>query len=86
MSLKTGQRFHSNAWTELPPTRDVINRVPEIAEKEKQPTMSKDELVFEWNPGEEILLKDEIDRVSSNNQNGANANDSDAEINENNNE
>eukprot|EP00957_Ditylum_brightwellii_P128995 9840475-Ditylum_brightwellii.AAC.1 len=62
MSLKTGHRFHSNAWTELSPTRDVINWVHEIAEKEKQTTITKDELAFEWNPGEEILLKDEIDR------------------------
>eukprot|EP00957_Ditylum_brightwellii_P084668 6438251-Ditylum_brightwellii.AAC.1 len=62
MSLKTGHRFHSNAWTELPPTQDVVNWAHEIAEKEKQSTMAKDELVFEWNPGEDILLKDEIDK------------------------
>ena len=65
MSLYTGKRIHSYAWTVLPITDDVVARVHELASLEKQPLIKKGQPFFEWNPGipiadDPIDLSDEV--------------------------
>ena len=51
MSLRTGQRIHSNKWDELPITQHVIDKVHSLSEKENRHAMRDKELTFEWAPG-----------------------------------
>jgi hypothetical protein len=62
MSLRTGQRIHSNKWDELPITQHVINKVHSLSEKENRHAMRDKELTFEWAPGvpiESLAIQDD---------------------------
>jgi hypothetical protein len=61
MSLSTGRRLHCYQWTELPVPDYVIDRVEEMAAREKQPVMTNGHPIFEWRPGVPALDKDEIE-------------------------
>ena len=50
MSLSTGARIHRKSWTELPITRDVVDRVHYLADQSNAPP----ELAFAWRDGSEI--------------------------------
>ena len=54
MSLSTGYIIHRYSWEKLPATDDVIRRVKELAEKQKQPRVSSN-FKYEWTKGREIL-------------------------------
>ena len=54
MSLYTGQKIHGFGWEELPIHDDVISRVEELAEDEKQPRLLNRVPLFEWAPGYKI--------------------------------
>ena len=47
MSLLSGKRIHSNNWTELPISDEVINRVHEMASEEQQPELVNGIPLFE---------------------------------------
>ena len=68
MSLYTGNKIHAFRWKELPVHDDVINRVEELAEIEKQPKMSNRVPLFEWSPGVEIVNEDQ-ENIENNNNN-----------------
>ena len=59
MSLETGKQLHSNKWNQLPNRQDITNRVHELAEQEKQPSVQHNLPIFEWGPGFEV--KDTLD-------------------------
>ncbi len=54
-SLRTGKRIHAYQWKELPIPDYVIERVEEMAKKEKQPKMRNGAPLFEWAPGIPII-------------------------------
>ena len=58
MSLYTGLKIHGYKWTELPIDDDVIDRVEEMADKQKAPKMINRSPLFEWRPG--VPIEDEI--------------------------
>jgi hypothetical protein len=60
MSLSTGRRLHCYQWTELPVPDYVIDRVEEMATKEKQPVMTNGHPIFEWRPGVPVLDEGEV--------------------------
>ena len=64
MSLRTGKLMHSNNYTVLPITSEVIHRVESLAEAEGMPLMTDGELLFEWSPGVPILPENDSDNVN----------------------
>ena len=54
MSLLSGKRIHSNNWTELPISEEVIARVYELATHENQPELVDGMPLFEWELGKPI--------------------------------
>ena len=54
MSLYSGKRIHGYKWEKLPIDENVIARVEQLAEAEKQPIMNRGMPCFEWTPGVEI--------------------------------
>ena len=50
MNLSTGARIHRRQWTELPITRDVVDRVHYLADRSHAP----EDLAFAWRDGSEI--------------------------------
>jgi hypothetical protein len=74
MFLSTGRRLHCYQWTELPVPDYVIDRVEEMATREKQPVMPNGHPIFEWTPGAPILDEDEVageDHEDDDPENGA---------------
>ena len=65
MSLFTGQLIHGFGWQEVPIHDDVIKRVEELAEIEKQPKMADRVPLFEWSPGYEILDEQDLEERST---------------------
>ena len=59
MSLYTGKKIHGYDWHELPIDDEVIHRVEELAEREKQPKLINQAPLFEWSPG--IIIEDDND-------------------------
>ena len=57
MSLDTGKRIHWYSWTLLPMSTDVVNRVTELAKKQKQPIVSGN-FKYSWGEGQDILTED----------------------------
>lgn len=64
MNLSTGRRIHANQWTELPITKEVINRVEELADPDGIEDMINGEPLFEWEPGRTILHENEQELVN----------------------
>ena len=54
MLLKTGHKLHGYHWVELPISKDIIDKVEQLAEEQGQPIMDNGP-IFEWNPGELIV-------------------------------
>ena len=54
MSLYSGKRIHGYKWDRLPIDENIIARVEQLAEAEKQPIMNRGMPCFEWTPGVEI--------------------------------
>ena len=57
MSLSTEKQLHAFIWTEIPINDHFINRVKELATKEKHPEMTKGCQLFECIPGKPITDK-----------------------------
>ena len=51
MSLVSGKRLHSYQWVEAPIPQEIIDRVHELAIKEKQPLLHGGVPVFKWSNG-----------------------------------
>ena len=51
MSLATGKQPHAFIWTEIPIDDKVIQRVNDLATKDKNLEMTKGYQILEWNPG-----------------------------------
>ena len=51
MSLILGKRFHSREWDKLPIRDEIIEKVHELAKKDNQPTLTKNNLLFKWELG-----------------------------------
>ena len=51
MSLLTGKHINAHHWEELPINEEVIMKVEEFLEKEKQSTIVDGMLIFEWRVG-----------------------------------
>ena len=51
MFLATEKQLHTYIRTEILMDEQVIQRVDELATKEKQPDMTKGSPIFEWIPG-----------------------------------
>ena len=67
-SWDTGRRIHSYQWTEFPVTTQVIERVHNMARKQKQPRLVDKTPKFEWRPEfpvyDEVNLQD-IDQIEN---------------------
>ena len=59
MYLATGKQLHAFILTELTINDKVINRVKNLATKEKHPDMTKGYPIFECSPGIQITYKDD---------------------------
>jgi len=51
MSLATGKRVNARKWVPLPITDDVVARVSELADTQKQGALVNNQPTFEWAPG-----------------------------------
>ena len=60
-SLDTGRRIHSNNWTELSITDDIIAKVEAIAKAEKMPHLINGEFLFKYAPGIPVPDLDDVD-------------------------
>ena len=54
MSLTTGRKLARNQWTPLPITSDVIERVHQMAQAQRQKEITGGNLLFEWGPNDEV--------------------------------
>ena len=59
MSLYIGKRIHSYHWKELPICKEVIERVEQLAIKEKQPLLFDNHPIFEWSQGNPVETPNE---------------------------
>ena len=48
MSLITGKKLHAFKWVELPINEEVIERINDLAQKEKQHILSNGTIMVEW--------------------------------------
>lgn len=55
MNLQAAKRISSNRWRVLPTPERIIQRVHELAQRERQPIMTEKTMVFEYEPGISIL-------------------------------
>ena len=51
MSLRSGRRIHSNQWTVLHVTDDVVQRVYDLSDQGGVQDMKYGQILFEWEPG-----------------------------------
>ena len=51
MSLISGRSFHGREWDELPIRDKIIEKVHELAKRDNQPSLTKNNLLFKWEPG-----------------------------------
>ena len=51
MSLRIGRRIHSNQWTVLHVTDEVLQRVHDLADQDGVQDMKDGQIIFEWNLG-----------------------------------
>jgi Reverse transcriptase (RNA-dependent DNA polymerase) len=58
MSLQTGRRLSRHAWTVIPMSQLVIERVEQIALTEQQPILEGGLPLFEWEPNLPIIEED----------------------------
>ena len=54
MSLKSGKKIKCHRWEELPITKEVIERVEDLAREESQQKLVKGFPLFEWEDGREV--------------------------------
>jgi hypothetical protein len=54
MSLETGEQIDGRVVAVLPPTQDVIERVEQLGQQQKQPYRISKMLKYEWQPGQPI--------------------------------
>jgi len=79
MSLLTGKKIHQNSWTVLPATKDVIQRVNQLAQDQGQRPVNAN-FKYEWGNDEDVdYSKDNeevevIDRESIDNEGEASMN------------
>ena len=64
MPLKTGIRIHARQWTVLNFTYLIIDRLQKIAADKGIGEMVDGEMLFEWDPGEPILLQTDYQEVA----------------------
>ena len=57
MSLDTGRRIHARQWNVLHINESVIGKVEQLAANEGINGMVDGKMLFEWNPGDPILLQ-----------------------------
>ena len=57
MSLETGRIIHARQWTVLYVIESMIDRVEQLASDEGINEIVDGDMLFEWNPGEPILLQ-----------------------------
>ena len=60
MSLETGEQIDGRVVAILPITEDVITRVEEFGQKQKQPYRESRMLQYEWRPGQNVGPDDQI--------------------------
>ena len=51
MSMRSGIRIHSNQWTVLHVTDEVVQRVHNLADQDGMQDMKDGQIIFEWEPG-----------------------------------
>ena len=68
MSLYTGKRLNSYVWEELPISDEVIERVEELAEQQKQPDLINGIPTFEWTPHTQRVEHEDRDEEQDNTQ------------------
>ena len=61
MSLETGEQMDGRVVAVLPITEDVITRVEEFGQKQKQPYRESRMLQYEWRPGQNVGPDDQIE-------------------------
>ena len=64
MSLKIGRRINVRQWNVLHVTELVIKLVEQISADEDINDMVDGEILFEWEPGEPILLQPDYEEVT----------------------
>ena len=64
MSIETGKRIHCRKWEKLPITKEIINTINSMAQKENQPSLLNRVPLFEWAPGLEIDNYDYSDEIT----------------------
>ena len=69
MFLEMGERLHSNNWTEMPISDDVVRRVNEMGLQEGQADMRQDGPIFEWGPNEPMEEEERDDEQFWNDNN-----------------
>ena len=65
MSLLSRQKLHAYQWEEIPISKEVIDRVHELAKQENQPLLPRGELIFEWDLG--MPIQDNIEFIDESN-------------------
>ena len=63
MSLATWKQLHTFIWTELPINDQVIQRVNDLATKQKQTEINKGYPIFVWIPG--IPITDKYEKTQN---------------------
>ena len=51
MSLRSSRRIHSNLWTVLHVTDEVVQRVHDLADQDSVQDTKDGQIIFEWEPG-----------------------------------
>ena len=69
MSLWSGRKIHAYEWEELPIDEEIIDKVKELALKEKQPKLVDGLPIFEWNS--KYIMEDNINDSDVSNQDRA---------------
>ena len=54
MLLKTGRRWHTNKWTQVPISKEVINIVHNLADSGDQPCLTRDSVIFKQKLGKKF--------------------------------
>ena len=68
MSLYTGKRINSYVWEELPISDEVIERVEEIAQQQKQPQLVNGIPIFEWNQNNTVEVIEDTEEDDEQNE------------------
>ena len=65
MLLETGIIIHARQWTVLHATESVIGRVNQLAADEGINKIVDEDILFQWNPGDPIILQPNYEEVIS---------------------